>query len=110
MSNAQKYDDNKPPLALLSGIALEELGRVLAHGAEKYEEDNWRKGFEWRRLISASLRHILAFNDGEDKDPESGLSHVAHAMCMLMFLLEHETTHRDLDDRYNFNPIKETEE
>jgi len=42
----------------------------------------------------------MAFNDGEDKDPESGLSHLAHSLCCLMFLLEFEKTHPELDDRY----------
>jgi hypothetical protein len=46
------------------------------------------------------MRHLHAFNDGEDKDPESGLSHLAHASCCLMFLLEFEKTHQELDDRY----------
>ena len=42
-------------------------------------------------------------NDGEDKDPESGLSHLAHAACCIMFLLEFEKTHPELDDRYKPN-------
>jgi hypothetical protein len=46
------------------------------------------------------MRHIMAFNDGEDKDPESGLSHLAHAACCIMFLLEFEKTHQELDDRF----------
>ena len=52
------------------------------------------------RPLAAAMRHIMAFNDGEDKDPESGLSHLAHAACCIMFLLEFEKTHPELDDRY----------
>ena len=96
-----KYDDDKPRMALLSTYALIETAKVLNYGAQKYGDDNWRGGISARRLISAALRHILAFNDGEDNDPETGLSHLAHAMCMLMFELESSVTHPELDDRYH---------
>ena len=95
-----KHDDDKPRMALLSTYALTETAKVLNYGAQKYGADNWRAGISARRLISAALRHILAFNDGEDNDPETGLSHLAHAMCMIMFELESHVTHPELDDRY----------
>jgi hypothetical protein len=79
---------------------------VLKFGADKYAEHNWRKGFAWSRPLAAAMRHLTAFNDGEDKDPESGLSHLAHAACCIMFLLEFEKTHKELDDRYR--PVQET--
>lgn len=97
---ALKYDDHKAPMSLLSSEALHQTAMVLAFGKQKYAAHNWRGGFEWSRPLSAALRHILAFQDGEDRDPESGLSHLAHAMCCLMFLLEFEKTHRELDDRW----------
>ena len=73
---------------------------MLKFGADKYHAHNWRDGFAWSRPLAAAMRHIMAFNDGEDKDPESGLSHLAHAACCIMFLLEFEKTHPELDDRY----------
>ena len=97
---AIKHDQNKLPMHLLSTTALEEIAAVLQFGAEKYESHNWRKGFVWSRPLSAALRHLLAFNDGEDRDPESNLSHLAHAACCIMFLLEFEKTRPELDDRY----------
>ena len=97
---AIKHDDGKAPMSLLSKEALEQTAQVLAFGKQKYAAHNWRKGFAWSRPLSAALRHIMAFNDGEDKDPESGLSHLAHAMCCLMFVLEFEKTHKELDDRW----------
>jgi hypothetical protein len=98
--SALKFDDGKLPLHLLSTEAMNQTAAVLAFGAEKYAEHNWRKGFVWSRPLSAAMRHITAFNAGEDKDPESGLSHLAHAACCIMFLLEFEKTHKELDDRY----------
>jgi hypothetical protein len=97
---ALKFDDGKLPLHLLSTEAMNQTAAVLAFGAQKYAEHNWRKGFVWSRPLSAAMRHITAFNAGEDKDPESGLSHLAHAACCIMFLLEFEKTHKELDDRY----------
>ncbi len=97
---ALKFDGGKLPLHLLSTEAMNQTAAVLAFGAEKYAEHNWRKGFVWSRPLSAAMRHITAFNAGEDKDPESGLSHLAHAACCIMFLLEFEKTHKELDDRY----------
>ena len=73
---------------------------VLDYGAKKYGRDNWRNGLKFSRALDAALRHILAFNSGEDNDPETGLSHLAHARCNLAFLLEYLTTHPELDDRH----------
>lgn len=97
---ALKFDDGKLPLHLLSTEAMNQTAAVLAFGADKYAAHNWRKGFAWSRPLAAAMRHITAFNAGEDKDPESGLSHLAHAACCIMFLLEFEKTHKELDDRY----------
>jgi hypothetical protein len=98
--SAVKHDADKLPMHLLSTEALEQIAAVLQFGAEKYAAHNWRKGFVWSRPLSAALRHLLAFNAGEDRDPESNLSHLAHAACCIMFLLEFEKTRPELDDRY----------
>jgi hypothetical protein len=97
---ALKFDQDKLPLHLLSTEAMNQTAAVLKFGAQKYAEHNWRAGFAWSRPLAAAMRHITAFNAGEDKDPESGLSHLAHAACCIMFLLEFEKTHKELDDRY----------
>lgn len=94
-----KFDAEKPRMDLLDAYAIEQLSSVLTFGAQKYNAHNWRKGIAKGRLIAAALRHLFAYLRGEDRDPESGLSHVAHAMCCCMFLLGLE--HRpELDDRY----------
>lgn len=97
---AKKFDTGKPPLSLISRAALEEEARVMAFGAQKYDAHNWRKGMDFSRLMDAALRHIYAFADGEDKDPETGLSHLAHARCCLAFLIEYEGTKIGTDDRF----------
>ena len=95
-----KHDQGKVQVELLSPVAMNKIGDVLTFGAKKYASHNWRKGMAWSRLLGAAMRHIFAYLGGQDKDPESGLSHLAHAGCCIMFLLEFEETHRHLDDRY----------
>lgn len=100
MAGGKKFDTEKPRVDLLSSKALIEIAKVMGHGAGKYGDQNWRAGIEWSRVIGAAMRHLLAFNDGEDKDAETGLSHLAHAGCCILFLLEYEKTHLELDDRF----------
>ena len=95
-----KHDEGKAPLALLSGAALTEIAKVLEFGSRKYSSWNWKGGFKWSRLSSAALRHLFAWLGGEDKDPETGLSHLAHLGCCVMFLLDFEVNKLGTDDRY----------
>lgn len=110
MSGAVKFDSSKPPLGLIPRTALEAEAQVLAFGAEKYGRDNWRKGMEWQRMIDAALRHIVAFADGEDMDPESGYHHLAHAKCCLSFLLEYHAKQLGTDDRAHSKPVVHTDQ
>jgi hypothetical protein len=82
-----KHDAGKNQLELICPYAIEELGQVLTFGAQKYSGWNWAKGMSYARLIGAALRHLFAYARGEDLDPETGLCHVAHAMCCCMFIL-----------------------
>ena len=95
-----KFDEEKIPLELIPSAALWEMGMVLKYGQKKYGRHNWRKGMAWSRLIGAAMRHLQAFNDGQDRDDESRLSHLGHAMCCLAFLMEYADSHPELDDRY----------
>jgi hypothetical protein len=101
-----KHDGDKPRTDLLSTKWLLGVARVLGYGAKKYAPHNWREGIEHSRLIAAALRHLLAYLDGEDDDPETGLCHIYHASCCLMFLAELRTTRPELDDRYKSEVIK----
>lgn len=94
-----KFDNGKPDLSLVSSELMEGLARVREFGAKKYRRDNWKLGFKYTRSIAAALRHIMAFKDGEDLDPESGLPHVAHAIASLEHLLYDYIHHNDNDDR-----------
>jgi hypothetical protein len=97
---AVKHDSGKPSLDLLPVESLYEIQRVMEFGAQKYAVHNWRKGMGWRRPLGAALRHLFAWAAGEDLDPESGLSHLAHAGCNILFLLSYSKTGAGTDDRY----------
>ena len=98
-----KHDAGKPRTDLLDYTFIEGISTVLGFGAIKYAEDNWRGGIKIRRLIGACLRHVFAFLQGQDNDPESGLSHLYHAGCCLMFAAWMLQNKPELDDRWKDN-------
>ena len=90
-----KYDSEKPKMNLLPPKAIVEISKVLTFGASKYDAENWRKLDDLQnRYTAGALRHIFAHMDGEELDPETNLSHLAHAMCCLLFKLEIELEER----------------
>lgn len=83
-----KYDADKPQPRLLPFGPLNQIVDVLTYGARKYAPDNWKIVPNAReRYQDALLRHVFAWLDGERVDPESGLHHLAHAGCNILFLL-----------------------
>jgi len=87
----KKYDGEKPQMYLLPPKAITEVAKVLTFGASKYGPENWRKLDDLQnRYSSAAMRHIFAHIDGSVLDEESDLSHLAHAICCLLFKLEIE--------------------
>ena len=81
--------------------ALQELGRVYAFGANKYEDYNFRKGYRWSLSYDALQRHTNAFWNREDRDGESGLHHLAHAAWHCFTLMFYSLVGRGTDDRPN---------
>jgi hypothetical protein len=82
----KKHDGEKLPVDLVTPDLIKSVAAVLRMGAEKYGRHNWKKGLEYHRVYAATLRHLLAFAEGERTDAESGLPHLSHALCELMFL------------------------
>ena len=100
MTEGKKNDFGKPPISLLHRNFIEGAAQVMAFGAGKYDRFNWCGGIEYTRLIDACMRHMVAFYDGEDIDPESGLPHIHHACASLNMLCGMTVLHPEKDDRY----------
>lgn len=102
VEEAIKHDRDKSRPDLITPDFIWELADVLRFGATKYSENNWRSGdgLMVSRCYAAAMRHMLAFWNGETMDQETGLSHISHATCNLMFihwLIQHRP---DRDDRW----------
>lgn len=90
--NEGKKDDKwKTMFSLIPARAEAEVAKVLTFGAAKYGRDNWRFLEDLKiRTMDAALRHISETRLGKKTDNESGLHPIAHAICELLFFLEHE--------------------
>jgi len=85
----RKNDQSKLRYDLLPPRTLEDVVKVLTFGANKYEDNNWKKvDSSFDRYYAAAMRHLQAFRQGEKIDNESEASHLAHAICCLVFLNE----------------------
>lgn len=92
--------DRKPPLWLVPAAATIVESEVFRLGAAKYGPYNWRqKKVRATVYVAALLRHVYSYLDGEDLDPESGQSHVAHARACTAILLDAAETGNLIDDR-----------
>ena len=100
MTAGRKDDKGKIRVDLLPTEALVEVAKVLTFGASKYDPWNWKAGMAYSRLYGATLRHLFAWSEREDHDPESGLLHLAHAGCNILFLLAYQVLNIGTDDRY----------
>jgi len=100
---AMKKDDGKADLSMVLAYlpqeALVEIAKVMDFGAKKYSANNWRQGFKFRRVLASLMRHLWDWSRGIDLDPETGLSHLAHAGCNVLFLLTFVLTKTGTDDR-----------
>jgi len=92
--------DGKAPLEYLVTTVMDGDARVHKSGADKYGLFNWR---EDRILAStykgAMLRHLKAWCEGEDLDPESGESHLYHIRACCAIVLDSEMHDTLIDDR-----------
>lgn len=94
-----KHDSGKPPLSILTKESLIAEARAFEFGAQKYGRDNYKLGMEWTRVVDAALRHLTAWNSGEDLDPESLYSHLWHAKACIAMLVYFEARQVGVDDR-----------
>ena len=85
-NTGQKFDGGKLMYELMPQDSLEGVVRVLTYGANKYAAFNWKKVRPIFRYYGALIRHLEDVRAGQWVDKESGLPHLDHAMCNLVFM------------------------
>lgn len=91
---------SKVPLSGMPAPVLMEAGLVKMHGDLKYGRYNWRDaGVRGSVYYDACLRHLMAWYEGEDYDPDSGIHHLAHAITGLCVLRDSQIQNNWTDDR-----------
>lgn len=112
LPKARRYNNGKLRYELIPHTALKDVAEVYTKGAAKYTitddegniiddgANNWRKGLSWTSMIGSVQRHIEAWKNGEDIDPDLGTKHLANAAWGLLGLLEYYKIHPEFDDRH----------
>jgi hypothetical protein len=98
----KKHDSDKLRYDLIPALAIEELAKAYTHGVKEYEDENWRKGMHWKRIIGGIFRHLWAWIRGETWDKDSGCHHLASAAWGCFTLIEYELTQSGTDDRWRY--------
>lgn len=96
-----KHDQQKPSVQYIPMEALFAMGEAYGYGAKKYGGYNFQiTGLEVTRCLAAAVRHIFQFLAGQDNDPESGLSHLGHALAAIGMAIYSLKNHPSKDDRF----------
>lgn len=82
-----------------------EVSLAMQEGAGKYGSFNWAdKPIRVRAYYDALMRHMAAWIEGEDTDPDSGLPHVVKALATLVVLRDAQRRGKVIDDRPPASP------
>jgi hypothetical protein len=89
VTKGQKFDEGKLQYDLIPFECMDELAKILTYGCQKYgKPSGWETVPDMKnRYFAALLRHLSRYRQGELLDPESGHSHLSHALCNVVFLL-----------------------
>jgi Domain of unknown function (DUF5664) len=90
----------KAKLSVIPAGVLFDVGLGLLEGACKYGRHNYRGvGVRASVYYDASMGHLMDWWEGEDTDPDSGLSHVTKAIASLVVLRDAMMQDKLTDDR-----------
>jgi len=90
----------KVPMSVVSAPVLMEIGLGMMEGARKYRRHNYRvAGVRASVYYDAAMRHLMAWWEGEDIDPDSGLNHISKALACLSVLRDSMILENWSDDR-----------
>lgn len=90
----------KAPLSTVPAGVMAEVGIAMLEGARKYGRHNYRvAGVRASVYYDAAMRHMMAWWEGEDIDPDSGLPHPVKAIACLAVLRDAQMNNKCTDDR-----------
>lgn len=112
MSNSQKPSNPKDlvgvckaPMSTVSAPVLAEVGVAMLEGALKYGRHNYRAvGVRASIYYDATMRHLMGWWEGQDIDPDSGMSHITKAITSLVVLRDAMIQGALEDDRPPVSP------
>lgn len=91
--------------SLIPKEQLWDVARLYGFGAEKYDRNNWRRGYDWSLSMDALERHLALFWEWrESTDEETQCHHLSSVVFHALALMFFETNHPELDDR----PVRES--
>lgn len=90
VEKAMRFNEGKLKWSLVHYESLEPMIKVLEFGAKKYAPRNWQKSMDLSEILESMQRHLAALMDGQDCDPETGISHMGHIQCNAMFYNYHK--------------------
>lgn len=99
-SSASKNDSTKPDLSLIPRISNVEHAKAFMVGEKKYGRYNYCKGHKASQLIAAAKRHLDAWFEGEEHDPQDGQHHLGSVMACCSMILRQQELGTLKDDRY----------
>ena len=90
----------KVSLSCVPAQVLMEVSLAMFEGARKYGKRNYRvSGVRASVYYDAVMRHLNAWQEGQDTDPDSGLSHITKAIAGLVVLRDSMINENWTDDR-----------
>lgn len=96
----QAVGQAKPPHSTVPLAVLAEVGVGMFEGSRKYGRHNYRiTSILASVYYDATRRHLDSWFEGEDIDPDSGLSHITKAICSLVVLRDAMINGKLADDR-----------
>lgn len=101
MKKSKRYNSGKIQLKEIDPSFILGIGEVLTKSTEKYDPFNWTLPTDFSTPYESLMRHLLAFQKGEDFDKESNLHHLLHVATNVMFMYYHATNgDKKNDDRF----------
>ncbi len=92
IEEASKWDGGKTKYSLIPPEALRKLAELYTDGGASHGDRNWEKGTDYSRWYDAMNRHLNAWWEGQEYDPDPPNHHHLIAAAWNAFALYTYTT------------------